>query len=163
MVKIGVISDTHIPFSARQIPQKVIDDFKTVDMVMVAGDLAEMSVLKQLKSACPRVHAVWGNMDGPEVRAHLPEKEVITVGSHKIGLMHGYGHPDGLLAVMRAAFKDDGVDMIIFGHSHKPYNEKKDGILYFNPGSPTDTAFAPYNSYGMVEINDAINARIVKL
>jgi uncharacterized protein len=162
-MKIGVISDTHIPFSAKEIPQKILDDFKTADMVVAAGDLAEMGVIKQLKSVCPRVHAVWGNMDGPEVKAHLPEKEIITVGTHRIGLMHGYGHPAGLVDTLRDVFKDDKVDMIIFGHSHVPYNEKKGGILYFNPGSPTDKAFAPYNSYGVIEINDTINARIVKL
>ena len=53
--------------------------------------------------------------------------------------------------------------MLVFGHSHQPMNEIKDGILHFNPGSPTDKIFAPFNSYGILEINDKINGKIIKI
>jgi putative phosphoesterase len=64
---------------------------------------------------------------------------------------------------MQEAFKNDGVDIVIFGHSHQPFNQMVKGILFFNPGSPTDEIFAPYKSFGIIEINDTIEARIVKI
>lgn len=162
-MKIGVISDTHIPTDAVEIPREVLDDLKSADMVIVAGDLVAPEVLNTLRRVCRDVRGVWGNMDEFEVRRILPEKDIIEVGKFRIGVIHGYGHPNGLVNFVTQAFKDKEVDMIIFGHSHTPLNEKKGRILYFNPGSPTDKRFAPYNSYGMVEINDNIEARIIKL
>ena len=162
-MKIGVISDTHIPDRAIEIPQKILEDFKNVDMIIHAGDLVELSVLDKLKSACKEVKAVWGNMDPNEVRKEIPEKEIIAVANYKIGVMHGYGNPANLIQIMSKEFKDSGVNIIVFGHSHSPLNNTKAGILFFNPGSPTDRIFSPYNSYGIIEINDKIDARIVRL
>jgi predicted phosphodiesterase len=68
-----------------------------------------------------------------------------------------------LLDVLAEEFKSDNVNLIIFGHSHEPLNLKKGDCLYFNPGSPTDKVFAPYNSFGIIEINDKIEARIIKI
>jgi hypothetical protein len=162
-MKIGVIADTHIPQKTPKIPQKILDDFAGVDMVIHAGDLVEASVLDQLRRVCKDVRAVWGNMDPEEVRTSLPRKDIITVGTHRIGVMHGFGHPLGLARRMLLEFKDDKVDIIVFGHAHRPMNEDRDGILLFNPGSATDSIFAPYKSYGIIEINDSVHARIVKL
>src|SRR3989338_384550 len=162
-MKIGVISDTHIPDRAIEIPQKILEDFKNVDMIIHSGDLVELSVLDKLKSACKEVKAVWGNMDPNEVRKEIPEKEIIAVANYKIGVMHGYGNPANLIQIMSKEFKDSGVNIIVFGHSHSPLNNTKAGILFFNPGSPTDRIFSPYNSYGIIEINDKIDARIVRL
>lgn len=162
-MKIGVISDTHIPERANEIPQKILDDFKNVDMVIHAGDLVDLSVLEKLKSVCSNIKAVWGNMDPEEVRRKIPEKEILQIGKHRIGIMHGYGAPNNLIQSMGSIFKDDKVDMIIFGHAHYSVNEKIGGILFFNPGSATDKVFAPYNSYGIIEINDKIEAKILKL
>ncbi|HTZ11350.1 MAG TPA: metallophosphoesterase family protein, partial [Candidatus Margulisiibacteriota bacterium] len=61
-------------------------------------------------------------------------------------------------------FKDERADVIIFGHSHSPLNEKIGNTLYFNPGSATDKIFAPYNSYGVIEVNESgIKAKIVRI
>jgi len=162
-MKIGVISDTHIPDRAETIPAKVLEDFKTVDMIIHAGDLVDLKVIEELKKVCANVKAVRGNMDPPEVTDRFPEKEIITAGNYKIGVMHGSGAPVHLVDFLTRAFKDDDVDIIIFGHSHSGFNEKKGNILFFNPGSSTDKAFAPYNSYGIIELNDKIEARIIKL
>ena len=162
-MRIGVISDTHIPDRAEIIPQQVMDDFKGVDMIIHAGDLVDLKVLEQLKSACRNVRAVWGNMDPYEVRKKLPEKEVFEVSGHKIGLVHGHGAPINLLELMGSIFKNDDVEMIIFGHAHCAVNEEKEGVIYFNPGSPTDKIYCPYNSYGIIEINDKIEAKIIKI
>lgn len=162
-MKIGVIADTHIPDRAKGLPPKVLEAFKKVDMVIHAGDLVEACVLDELKSVCKDVRGVWGNMDPYEIRKELPEKAVIVIGGHKIGVMHGYGNPASLIDILKEAFAKDKVDMVIFGHSHSATNEKKDGIIYFNPGSPTDKIFAAQNSYGIIEINDKITSKIVKI
>lgn len=162
-MKIGVISDTHIPERAKDIPKEILEDFGRLDMIIHAGDLVDLSVLEKLKSICPEVRAVWGNMDNYSVKQKLQEKEIIKIANYKIGVMHGYGPANNLIELVSNAFKNDSVDMIIFGHSHSALNEKRGNILYFNPGSPTDKIFSAYNSYGVIEINDGIKAKVVKL
>jgi len=162
-MRIGIISDTHIPEKSKSIPAVILEAFKKVDMVIHAGDLINISVLQQLKGVCSRVHAVYGNMDPYETRKDLPEKKIIKVGKHIIGVTHGYGAPNNLIDQTKKIFKTDKVDVIVFGHSHYPTNESKDGILFFNPGSATDKIFAPFNSYGIIEINDGIKAQIIKI
>jgi putative phosphoesterase len=162
-MKIGVLSDTHIPDRSEDIPAEILEAFKNVDMVIHAGDILELSVINKLKSVCKVVRAVWGNMDSYELRNALPEKEIIEAGNYRIGVMHGYGNPSKLTELLKEKFKNDKVDVIIFGHSHSALNEKIGGILFFNPGSATDRIFALYNSYGIIEINDKIEAKIIKL
>lgn len=162
-MKIGVISDTHIPDKASEIPQQILEAFKKVDMVIHAGDLVDLSVLDTLKSVCKDVKAVWGNMDPYEVRKELPEKEIIKVGNYKIGVMHGYGHPNNLTKLLSGVFEKDNVNIVVFGHSHNAVNEKKGNTIYFNPGSPTDKIFAINNSYGIIEINNKIEAEVINL
>ena len=162
-MRIGVISDTHIPDISKNIPETILEDFKKTDMIIHVGDLVDLSVLDILRRSCPNVKAVYGNMDPFEVRKKLPEKEIIKVGNKKIGVTHGYGHPDKLQDIVTEIFKEDDVNLIIFGHSHKDMNEKIGNIIYFNPGSATDTIFASHNSYGIIENNDNIEAKIIKL
>ncbi len=162
-MKIGVISDTHIPDRAGGIPAKVLEEFKNVDMIIHAGDLVETGVLDVLRSVCPNVSAVWGNMDPDEIKNVLPEKVVLRIGKFRIGVIHGYGVPNKLIDLVQSVFECDNVNIIIFGHSHNSVNEKRNGILFFNPGSPTDKVFSEHNSYGIIEINDGIEAKIIKI
>ena len=162
-MKIGVISDTHIPIRADALPNKVVEALRKMDMILHAGDLVELSVLTTLNSICANVKIVCGNMDPLEVRSCLPQKEVFTVGNYRIGLTHGSGSPVSIIERVSDIFKNDKIDIIVFGHSHSPVNEKRKGILYFNPGSPTDTICSPFNSFGIIEINDEIKARIVRI
>lgn len=161
-MKIGVLSDTHIPGTAKDLPKVIYDEFKEVDLIIHAGDFVEMEFLKKL-SGFKKTIAVYGNLDSSEVVNSLKAKEVIEAGGFRIGLIHGWGAPDGLIERIGAEFKGERIDCIVFGHSHRPMNETKNGILFFNPGSPTDKIFAPYNSYGMLEITDKIVGKIIKL
>lgn len=158
---IGVISDTHIPDSADRIPVEIFDIFKEVDLIIHAGDLTSLEVLDRL-SQISKVKAVSGNMDSWEVSKKLSGQEIIKAGKFSIGVIHGKGHPDGLVDFVSGQFKQN-LDVIIFGHSHRPFNEKRQDTLFFNPGSPTDKVFSPYNSCGILEINTEIKGKIIKL
>jgi putative phosphoesterase len=162
-MKIGVISDTHIPERAKAIPVAVLEEFKSADMIIHAGDLVEALVIDSLQAACRDVRIVRGNMDSCGVKERFPEKEIIKVGNFKIAVMHGFGPPANLIELLAEVFKKEAPDIVIFGHSHAALSEKIDNTLYFNPGSPTDKLFSPYNSYGIIEIKEAIQARIVRL
>jgi len=161
-MKIGVIADTHIPVSARELPQKVYDYFSGCDLIIHAGDAVEMSVIEKL-NAIAETRAVRGNMDSLEVRKRLPEKLVLKAGGKSIGVTHGTGSAFKVKEAALAAFSEK-MDIIIFGHSHVPFNETIDGTLFFNPGSATDRVFARYRSFGVIEIEgDDIKARIIKI
>ncbi len=161
-MKIGVISDTHIPIQAQGIQTSILKKFKELDLILHAGDLVDTDTLSCLKDIKETV-AVCGNMDSLEIRKQLKTKQIITIDKFKIGLIHGWGHPKNLIDIVRDAFKNESVDIIVFGHSHQPYNGIIDDILFFNPGSPTDKVFCPYNSYGIIEITDTIKGEIIKI
>lgn len=160
MKRIGVISDTHIPKAAPDLPKKVCKAFQNVDMILHAGDFVEIGVLKKLQKIAP-TRAVYGNMDMHDVKAALPQKDIITVDGLKIGLIHGYGPPARLIDTVSKEFQK--VDAIVFGHSHLSVNEKVKNTLFFNPGSPTDKIFAAYNSFGILEIEKEITGNIIRL
>ena len=75
---------------------------------------------------------------------------------------HGSGKPENLLDNLKKTF-DNSYDVVIFGHSHSSFCEKIGKTLYFNPGSPTDKIFATHNSYGVIEINETIDAKIIRI
>lgn len=162
-MKIGVLSDTHIPNAAPSLPQKLLEGLKGVDMIIHAGDLLELKVLDTLRKNCPNVVAVRGNMDWGEAGASLKEKEFIKAGKFKIGVTHGRGAPDKLVDLLSGMFAGENCDIIIFGHSHNPFNEKIGNTLYFNPGSPTDKVYSDFNSYGIIEIGEKIEAKIIRI
>jgi uncharacterized protein len=164
-MRIGVLSDTHQPYKSPKncLPLKLLEVFKDVSMIIHAGDVGDPACLETLRKVCPDVRAVWGNMDPLESHKRLHEKLLIPVGKRTIGLTHGYGNPAQLVDHVSALFKDDKVDIIVFGHSHQPMNETRGGILYFNPGSPTDKTCAPYNSFGIIEIDSDVRAQIIRL
>jgi putative phosphoesterase len=83
----------------------------------------------------------------------MPAKLSFLCGDVTVGLIHGDGAPDMVLDKVQAAFRGTKVNVVIFGHSHKTCNVVIDGVLFFNPGSPTDTIRAPFRSYGILEIS----------
>ncbi|MCX5693379.1 MAG: metallophosphoesterase family protein [Candidatus Omnitrophica bacterium] len=163
-MKIGIVSDTHLSCGDCELPAKLTRELEKCDLIIHAGDLVDICVLDSL-SKISKVHAVCGNMDCDNVRTKLEIKEILNVVDKKICVMHGYGHPDKLIDILKNEFFSEKPDIIIFGHSHVPKNEYIDGVLFFNPGSATDTVFAPYRSYGTIEISKdgGIKADIHKL
>jgi len=159
-MKIGVLSDTHVS-SAEEIPVEALESIRDVDLILHAGDILALSVIDELR-AIAETCAVCGNMDPPVTREELPSKTSVQVAGKRIGLIHGSGAPFGLHKRVLVQFED--VDAVVFGHSHRPMSEMVDGVLLFNPGSPTDQRFAPYRSFGIINIEgDEITGTIVRL
>lgn len=162
-MKIGVISDTHVPRRGYKVPQEVLDAFKNVDLIIHAGDIEDEVVLDQL-SELAEVRAVCGNMDPRKLSKKLPKTDILEVEGHHIGIVHGRGAPQGLEKKVLKKFSDVDVDAIVYGHSHQSRNEVIDGILFFNPGSPTDKVFTKVNSYGILHVDDhGIRGEIITL
>lgn len=158
---IGVVSDTHIPSRARRIPPRVIAGLRGVDLILHAGDLTELSVLAELRAIAP-VEAVVGNVDSLEVMEALPRTRILDVDGRRIGLVHGDGPGPSTPARVLRAFAGIPVDAIVFGHSHAPLCEHRDGLLLFNPGSPTDKRRQPRASYGLLRVEgEELTAEIV--
>lgn len=161
---IGVISDTHLSGNSCELPSELMKKLKDCGLIIHAGDLVNKCVLESLEKIS-KVEAVAGNMDDHSVSRVLKDKKILDIAGKKICVMHGYGHPDGLVDILKKEFFPKKPDIIIFGHSHVPKNEYIEGVLFFNPGSVTDTVYAPYRSYGIIEIDKDgnIDAKIHKL
>ena len=158
-MKIGVLSDTH----SLNLPPQLIKGLQGVDLIIHAGDICDGDVLKVLKAIAP-LKVVQGNMDDPSLKKRLPLKELFDIEGIRIGVYHGHGNNRDALSNVKEQFKNDFVDLVVFGHSHQPFNEKIGKTVYFNPGSPNDAVRAPYFSYGRIDVKGAtIEARIIKI
>jgi len=159
---IGCIADTHIPTRAKRIPDEALEAFQEVDAVFHCGDMVTLEALEPLERMA-RVVAVRGNMDESEVVQRFATRVVVPVGNLRIGLTHGSGMPRGLAQRIWRQFADVEVDAIVFGHSHVPFAERIGGVFMFNPGSATSNGAAGYCSVGILDVDDGISGRIVRL
>jgi putative phosphoesterase len=148
--RIGVISDTHIPHF-KSIPEAVWQHFADVERIIHAGDLSVLSVINELETLAP-VDAVQGNVETEETLLKLPIKREIVVGNCRIGIVHILGDSKTHARVARQEFPNARV--VVFGHSHIPYNQEHDGQLLFNPGSANDRRRQPRCSIGILTIDD---------
>lgn len=159
MLKIGVISDTHIPNRAKGLPQFVFQVFDGVDFILHAGDLLSEDVITELEAIAP-TYAVAGNNDDYKIYTKYGTRRIIEAGGKRIGLTHGCGRQKTYLSAY-TEFYEDNVDCIVFGHSYIPYNEIINGVLLFNPGSPTDRRFQPMYSLGLLYFDEFIKGEIL--
>jgi uncharacterized protein len=159
-VIVGVISDTHIRRGARTLPTTLVNRLSTVDLILHAGDFTTVETLDFLRTLAP-VQAVYGNVDDLELKTILPKTREIRAGAFRIGLVHGDGI--GYTTIERARRAFDGVDCIVFGHSHSPTIQHCRSVLMVNPGSPTDSRMAPRPSYAILRIDAAVEAEIIHL
>jgi putative phosphoesterase len=158
--RILVISDTHIT-KLDEFPSALIKIAEKSDLVVHAGDFCSFDVLDGLRKIND-VIAVQGNMDDSSIRDVLSLTEDFEIDGVKFGLTHGYGSPGSVAENVVNSFSD--VDVLIFGHSHLPYNEKRYGCLLFNPGSATDPRSAIIPTYGIIEVkNGAVELFIHEL
>ncbi|HLZ80287.1 MAG TPA: metallophosphoesterase family protein [Ktedonobacteraceae bacterium] len=148
--KIGVLSDTHIPHF-KKMPEAIWEHFTGVELIIHGGDLSILSVLNELETIAPVV-AVQGNIETEEVALKLPIKREITVGHCRIGIVHILGDSHNRVHLARQEFPNARV--VVFGHSHIPYNHEHEGQLLFNPGSATDRRRQPRCSIGLLYVDD---------
>ena len=161
MVRVGVVSDTHLREYDEAFARRLAQALGEVDLVLHAGDLVSLVVLDMLPGE--QVYAVAGNMDLPPVQAQLPAKRVVEIAGRRIGLIHGWGAPIGLARRVKAEFEGENVECIVFGHSHRPMNEVVDGVVMFNPGSAAK-GWLGSGSVGVLEVDEGgIRGRILKL
>lgn len=153
-ITLGVVSDTHMPRFGKALPAALREGFarERVDVIVHCGDLVEAAVIPWFEAIAP-FEAVAGNNDGADLVKRLGRKKILQFGEVRIGLTHGHeGVGRSTLARAQNTFKGDRVDAILFGHSHVPYCNRHDGVLLFNPGSPTDKRSQPRYSYGIIRI-----------
>jgi putative phosphoesterase len=127
------------------------------DVVVHAGDWVDVGLLDALEARAARLVAVYGNKDGPALRARLPEVARVTLGGVRIAVVHETGPAAGRERRALAAYPD--ADVLVFGHSHIPWDTtatRPDGsaLRLLNPGSPTDRRRQPTHTYLTGEIRD---------
>jgi hypothetical protein len=152
-VRLLVLADTHLPKRARDLPAQVWDAVGAADVVVHAGDWVEVDLLDRLQSASPQLIGVYGNNDGPELRARLPETARATLEGVRVTVVHETGGAKGREARADRGYRD--TDLLIFGHSHIPWDSTSPGgIRLLNPGSPTDRRRQPHRTYLTAELQD---------
>lgn len=137
-----ILSDTHLPRRAKVLPEEVWAAVESADVVVHAGDWTELPLLEELQRRSAHLIGCYGNNDGPELEARLPlvAREVLD-GVH-LAVVHETGSARGREARMTALYPQ--VDVLVFGHSHIPWDTHADsGLRLLNPGSPTDRRRQP--------------------
>ncbi len=167
-IRIGLISDTHIPRDAKMMPPSVKEAFKNVDLILHAGDIYLPEILDELELIAP-VRAARGNGDWnfPE-DPRLDEHPVFDIGGLSLGLTHAinYPVPPGypLDEITERQF-GKRIDIIVFGDSHVAMVDRYNGILLVNPGSPTlPNGRFELGTVALLEImKGSVEARIIRL
>lgn len=140
-----IVSDTHVPGRARMLPTAVLRAADAVDLIVHAGDWVAESVLDELATH-GEVLGVWGNNDGADLRARLPEIARRRIDGLEVAMIHETGDAKSRERRMDLTFAD--ADLLIFGHSHIPWDSTTPGGLrLLNPGSPTDRRRQPSHTY----------------
>jgi len=141
-----LISDTHLPVRAKKLPEPVWEAVERSDVVIHAGDWVNVGLLDELEARAVRLVGCWGNNDGPQLRARLPEVARVTLDGLSVAVVHETGPAKG--REERCEKDYPGVDLLVFGHSHIPWDTTTPGGLrLLNPGSPTDRRRQPYCTY----------------
>ena len=141
-----MIADTHVPKRAQDLPMQVWDEVDRADVVVHAGDWVDIDLLDRLEQRARRLVAVWGNNDGPALRARLPEVATVELAGVRLAVVHETGPAAGREARCAERFPD--CDVLVFGHSHIPWDTMAPGGLrLLNPGSPTDRRRQPHATY----------------
>lgn len=154
MKKIVIVSDTHVPFRAKKLPQKLVDACQEADFIIHAGDWQTLDVYHEL-AAYAEIDGVTGNVDPWDILDKFGRKKIFTFGDLKIGVVHGDSDRKPTEKQAFDTFINDDVDIIVFGHSHTPVMREVEGVTLFNPGSPTDKRRQEQYSFGLLEIGDS--------
>jgi uncharacterized protein len=155
-----LISDTHLPTRARDLPESVWDQVARVDAVFHAGDWVEPPLLDALEARAKRLVGCWGNNDGAELRRRLPERAEVELEGVRFTVVHETGASSGRDARMARRYPD--TDVLVFGHSHIPWDTTAaTGLRLLNPGSPTDRRRQPFCTYMTATVAESVLSNVV--
>jgi uncharacterized protein len=145
-VRLLLLADTHVPKRARDLPEEVWQAVDEADTVVHAGDWVEPGLLDRLEARARHLVGCYGNNDGEELRARLPEVARVELGGVRLAVVHETGEARGRES--RCAEQYGDVDVLVFGHSHIPWDTvTATGLRLLNPGSPTDRRRQPHCTY----------------
>jgi putative phosphoesterase len=144
--RIVLLADTHLPRRAKDLPPDVWDAVDAADVVVHAGDGVDVDLLDRLEARSRRLVAVHGNNDHGALRERLPEVARAEVAGLRLAVVHETGAAQGREARCARRFPD--ADVLVFGHSHIPWDTTADtGLRLLNPGSPTDRRRQPHCTF----------------
>ncbi|MBV9920137.1 MAG: metallophosphoesterase [Pseudonocardia sp.] len=150
-MRLLLISDTHVPARARDLPAPVWTAVEAADVVVHAGDWVSVDLLDLLEERAARLVGVWGNNDGPPLRERLPEVAHVELAGLRFAVVHETGAAAGRERRCAAAYPD--VDVLVFGHSHIPWDTTAvNGLRLLNPGSPTDRRRQPTHTWMTADV-----------
>lgn len=145
-VKLLIVADTHVPKRARVLPEQVWTEVDRADVVIHAGDWVDVALFQEMQERSKRLVACRGNNDGEELRARMPERADVTLDGLRISVVHETGASAGREKRMAALYPD--IDVLVFGHSHIPWDTlAPGGLRLLNPGSPTDRRRQPFCTF----------------
>lgn len=160
LVRLLLVSDTHVPLRAKRLPEDLLRETERADVVVHAGDWVDVATLDLLEGRARRLVGVYGNNDGPELRARLPEVARVRLGGLRFGVVHETGAAHGREARCAKLYPD--LDILVFGHSHIPWDtEAPGGLRLLNPGSPTDRRRQPYCTYMTCTVTQGVLGDVV--
>jgi putative phosphoesterase len=153
-MKVGVVSDTHLPRFGPGLPAALREGLRHEGVVLILhlGDFTGEDIPALFEAVGP-LQAVAGNNDPPAIAARFGRRKIVAVEGVRVGLVHGDGAGGTTVSRSRRAFAGERVDVICFGHSHRPLCECRDGVWLVNPGSPTDKRGQPRYSYAVLDID----------
>ncbi|MFD5074012.1 metallophosphoesterase family protein [Streptomyces sp. NPDC058371] len=152
-MRLLLMSDTHLPKRAKELPPRLLAELPLADVVIHAGDWVDMATLDLLEDRSARFIGVYGNNDGPDLRARLPEIARAELGGLRFGVVHETGAAQG--RERRCAERFPDLDVLVFGHSHIPWDTTTEtGLRLLNPGSPTDRRRQPHCTYLTATVAD---------
>ena len=155
-----LLADTHLPKRAKALPEPVWMEVERADVVVHAGDWVDVALLDELETRSRRLVGVYGNNDHGELRERLPEVARFEVDGVRIAVVHETGGAKGREARCSALYP--GVDVLVFGHSHIPWDTTSNtGLRLLNPGSPTDRRRQPYCTYMTAEAESGVLREVV--
>lgn len=158
-MRIGVISDTHIPHRRKELPAFVRQAFAGSDLILHCGDINDWSVLRELNRIAP-TEAVAGNTDPDAMSDILGCRLQLELDGYRIGVTHGH-LGTGRNTPERAYNTFPKADVVLFGHSHQPFNRVHKGCLLLNPGSPTDKRREKHFSVAILTLGAKLEAELI--
>jgi putative phosphoesterase len=153
--RLVLVADTHLPTRAKSVPAEVWRAVDRADGVVHAGDWVDEDTLDAFAARTPLLLGCAGNNDGPALHARLPEVARTELDGVRLGVVHETGGAKGREARMDHRFADLHLHLLVFGHSHIPWDSTTPrGLRLLNPGSPTDRRRQPFRTYLTVVLDE---------